>query len=320
MYAFQSGMKGEIGEIDTAYLPKSGPDGLEQYAKKTGIGWEDTNRMLLEVAAGATIGNATKFYQTFATITLGDPVSHLPKVVMNSNFDRTIGKQISLGNGEQIETYKKIDANGDGVSDIVIFYESGKIQLLMNYAGSFKDMGYLAYVSDGAKGRKEVGNFFGDGYDDIVFADTKGKLLLLDNNQGKFSRVSPVILGTDGKSETIGGYVQQLEVFDMDSDGKSDIVMLDDSGEINILYGTVRDNAGKKEHIFIKKNIEKGLGMRLSQEQRNDGGAFSYDGLTFPLESKDAFVETDASAGKVNQGMVNNLLYLKYTYQSNKTS
>lgn len=31
---------------------------------------------------------------------------------------------------------------------MVIFYESGKIQLLMNYQGSFKDMGYLAFVSD----------------------------------------------------------------------------------------------------------------------------------------------------------------------------
>lgn len=105
--------------------------------------------MLLEVAAGTTIGSATKFYQTFSTITLGDAVSHLPRISTMSNFDRTIGTQLTVGNGEQIESYKKIDVNGDGVSDIVIFYESGKIQLLINYSGSFKDMGYLAYVSDG---------------------------------------------------------------------------------------------------------------------------------------------------------------------------
>lgn len=107
--------------------------------------------MLLEVAAGTTIGNATKFYQTFSTITLGDAVSHLPKIVTSSNFDHTIGTQIMTGNGEQIESYKKIDVNGDGVPDIVVFYESGKIQLFINYSGSFKDMGYLAYVSDGGK-------------------------------------------------------------------------------------------------------------------------------------------------------------------------
>lgn len=151
MFAFGDVSTGEFGELDAAYLAKSGPEGLEQYPKKTGIGWEDSNRTLLEISAGGTVGNATKFYQTFSTITLGDAVSHLPKISTASNFDRTIGTQISSGNGEQIESYKKIDANGDGVSDIVIFYESGKIQLLINYSGSFKDMGYLAYVSDGGK-------------------------------------------------------------------------------------------------------------------------------------------------------------------------
>lgn len=151
MFAFKDSTAGEIGTLDAAYVAKSGADGLEDYPKKTGIGWEGTNRMLLEAAAGTSIGNATKFYQTFSTITLGDAVSHLPRVSTTSNFDQTIGTQISVGNGEQIESYKKIDVNGDGVPDMVIFYESGKIQLLMNYSGSFKDMGYLAYVSDGGK-------------------------------------------------------------------------------------------------------------------------------------------------------------------------
>ncbi len=149
MFAFKDSATGEIGALDTAYITKSGLNGLEDYPKKTGIGWEGTNRMLLEVSAGTSIGNATKFYQTFSTITLGDAVSHLPRVSTTSNFDQTIGTQISVGNGEQIESYKKIDINADGVPDMVIFYESGKIQLLINYSGSFKDMGYLAYVSDG---------------------------------------------------------------------------------------------------------------------------------------------------------------------------
>ncbi len=151
MFAFSDISTNEIGDLDPAYVAKSGPDGLENYPKKTGIGWEGTNRSLLEMAAGTTVGNATKFYQTFSTITLGDAVSHLPKLSTSSNFDHTIGTQISVGNGEQIESYKKIDINGDTVPDMVIFYESGKIQLLINYAGSFKDMGYLAYVTDAGK-------------------------------------------------------------------------------------------------------------------------------------------------------------------------
>ena len=125
MFAYNDIATGEFGKADNAYLTKSVPNGLEQYPTKTGIGWEDTNRMFLEVAAGTTIGNATKFYQTFSTITLGDAISHLPAKVS--------------------------DVNADDVPDMVIFYESGKIQLLINYDGTFKDMGYLAYVSDGGK-------------------------------------------------------------------------------------------------------------------------------------------------------------------------
>lgn len=70
MFAFKDVTTNEIGILDAAYMAKSGPTGLEAYPKQTGIGWEGTNRMLLEVAAGTTIGNATKFYQTFSTITL----------------------------------------------------------------------------------------------------------------------------------------------------------------------------------------------------------------------------------------------------------
>lgn len=150
-FSFNETSTNTIGTLDETYLAKSGQRGLEEYPTKTGIGWEGTNRMLLEVAAGTTAGNATKFYQTFSTIVLGDAVSHLPKGAMSSNFDHTIGTQIATGNGEQIESYKTIDANGDSVPDIVVFYESGKIQLLMNYGGSFRDMGYLASVSDAGK-------------------------------------------------------------------------------------------------------------------------------------------------------------------------
>lgn len=87
----------EIGELDSVYAERAGIAGLESYPDRAGIGWEDTNRSLLEVAAGNTIGEATKFYQTFSTITLGDPVAHLPHLDNGSNFDRTIGRQIASG-------------------------------------------------------------------------------------------------------------------------------------------------------------------------------------------------------------------------------
>ena len=145
---YGKGTPSELTSADAAYAGRSEIAGFENYAEKTGIGWEGTNRTFLELAGGGTVGASTKFYQTFSTITLGDAIAHLPKIVTTSNFDHTIGKQISSGAGEQIESYKRIDFNGDGVPDIVVFYESGKVQLLANYGGSFKDMGFLAYVSD----------------------------------------------------------------------------------------------------------------------------------------------------------------------------
>lgn len=261
-----------IGDPDKAYVGRTDITGLEAYSKKTGIGWEGDNRMFLELAGGSTVGEATKFYQTFSTITLGDAVSHLPKLALNNNFDRTIGKQVGSGAGEQIESYKKIDFNGDGVSDIVVFYESGKIQLLANYDGSLKDMGFLAYVSDAGKERRGVGDFFHDGFQDIVLVDQKGKLVLLDNEDGKFSRKDPILYDQLGKTTALSGRIQQLEVFDMDHDGYDDIVTVDDSGELNILYGgTKRINDQRTDHIFTKKLIDNGLGIKVSPNTRNDG-------------------------------------------------
>jgi hypothetical protein len=40
------------------------------------------------------------------------------------------------------------------------------------------------------------------------------------------------------QSLSLTGKILQLEVLDMDLDGKSDIVTLDEEGDINIFYGT----------------------------------------------------------------------------------
>lgn len=65
----------------------------------------------------------------------------------------------------------------------------------------------------------------------------------MDNTEGKFTRTSPVIVNESGAPDSIHGQIEQMEIFDMDADGKMDLVTLDDSGEMNILYGTERVNA-----------------------------------------------------------------------------
>ena len=51
----------------------------------------------------------------------------------------------------------------------------------------------------------------------------------------------------------------QLETFDMDRDGKLDLVISDDSGELNILYGSV-DSTGL---YFTKKTLDTNIGLKL---------------------------------------------------------
>lgn len=145
----------------------------------------------------------------------------------------------------------------------------------------------------------------------------------MDNIEGKITRIPPIIINGSGAAEDIHGYIQQLEIFDMDHDGKTDIVTLDDNGEINILYGTVREVSGKQEHIFTKKLIENGLGVRLSKEIRNDDGAFSYTGLVFPNQgtaSTGKNFNPDGLTGAVNQGMIDNIIYYQYNYQSDTSN
>lgn len=55
---------------------------------------------------------------------------------------------------------------------------------------------------------------------------------------------------------------------------------------------------------------------------RNDGGVFSYNGLTFPGQGTNALgkpLDMDGMTGAVNQGMIDNIIYHQYSYQSNAT-
>ena len=68
----------------------------------------------------------------------------------------------------------------------------------------------------------------------------------------------------------------QLEVFDMDKDGKSDLILSDDSGELAIYYGG-SDTSGT---LFTKKVLANDLGLRLSDKSIADGGAIRWNGIS----------------------------------------
>ncbi|MFZ4461251.1 MAG: hypothetical protein ACOYN2_01555 [Patescibacteria group bacterium] len=149
----------EIGDDSSAVNPKmvgsATKTGLEEYRTKQGIGFGNGSTSLLEFAAGASVGEATKFAATYSMINLGDPVAQLPELENTKNtYDRTIGQKLTTATEGSIETYAKIDTNGDGYDDIVVFYDDGRIELIQNYSGTLKSIGYLAYVVDAGKNRK----------------------------------------------------------------------------------------------------------------------------------------------------------------------
>jgi hypothetical protein len=99
----------------------------------SGIGFGDGNTTQLEFASQASVGEATKWYATYSSIVIGDPVVRLPELLSSQNYDRTLGKKLINSAGGIIESYATLDYNSDGMEDIVVFYQDGKVELLQNY-------------------------------------------------------------------------------------------------------------------------------------------------------------------------------------------
>lgn len=254
---------------------------LEQYNEQAWIWWEWKNKMLLEFAWWNTIWDSTKFYQTFSMVNLWDPVVSLEtKSQANSDFDKSIWKRLTEEKWSSIESYKKIDFNWDKADDLVVFYEDWHIELLANYNWNLKNMWYLAYLSDAWKLRKSVWDFSWDWFDDIVFVDKNWQLGLLNNTWWKFSRQRSVILNEAWNQEVfIDWQIEQLEVFDMDKDGKDDIVTVDDSWDLSILYWTFANNKYPWKLVFNKKVIDTSLWLKLKTDSVKTGWAIYYDSL-----------------------------------------
>jgi len=102
----------------------------------------------------------------------------------------------------------------------------------------------------------------------------EGKPILLENREGKLVRRD---ISSEIRSEGTGSKIRQLVVFDMDKDGKDDLVILFENGELDIFYGGTRpDASGQMVVSFTKKILDTTLSLRLSPEKRNDGGAVYY--------------------------------------------
>lgn len=152
--------------------------------------------------------------------------------------------------------------NGDGWADITVQYDDGYLELFLNLRGNFRSRGMVAYLPYVGDNPLQMGDFSGDGYADIVSLDHSGSLVFLDNQERRFVEKK---IQVDGSNTPTG--IQQLKVYDMDADGRDDLVYLTQEGELGILYGS-------ENGVFAKKILDETLGLALASETTDRGGAF----------------------------------------------
>ncbi len=256
----------------------TGITGIESSYDEAGIWWEDSNTMLLSFSSGESVWEATKNFQSFSLINLWDPVASLkalktyfPRTVQEKSFDQTVWKLIE--NEDSMIGYQVFDYNNDDRQDILTIQTDGYLKLFENTKTEwwFLKQRSLVYAADGGSVRLvKTWDFTWDGYDDIFFVSETGIPEIFNNVEKDFTRYDIA------NQFSLSGSIIQAESFDMDADGKDDIVTLDDAGEIHIFYGWWTTEAP----VFTKKFIGDGYAIKLSETTISHGWAIYYDGLT----------------------------------------
>jgi len=303
----------------------------ESISDEDGIGWKDENLMMLSLASWERVWEATKNFMSFSLIQLWDPVFSLAPIShtflwtdQEKSFDPTIGKIIS--NEGWILRFEVFDYNNDDRDDILTIHRDGYMRLYER-ADIEKDYIFqrnLIYASDGWSARHiKTWDFSWDGFDDIFFVDESWAPQLYNNVSKDFVRIDL------SDQITMSGSIVQVEVFDMDSDTRDDLVILDSSWEIHIWYGGWESVNPQ----FTKKFIGDGYSIQLSDTPISHGWVIYFDGLTSVrsqnaqsiIEMSDTYLAelqasidngTEAPAPEfIDEGLINSFLYVPLLYR-----
>lgn len=245
------------------------PSWLESFGalrEVPGVGWHTNNRSLLSFAAGDTVWESTRWYHTYTLVNLGDPVAHVDRGAVGTEsewLDRSVGTQVAGSAENSLLSYKHRDMNGDGYEDLVVVKSDGFLELYLNFGGVFRKKEKIAFIPNMPLGGIELGDFVGDHYADILSLDQSWSLILIDNS-GRRLREKNIII-TDGQGNPRG--ITQYRIYDMDADGRDDIVYLTEWGELGILYGTA--TVGTFERVIL----DGALGVFLSGNPEKWWGA-----------------------------------------------
>jgi uncharacterized repeat protein (TIGR01451 family) len=251
---------------------------FESSQDESGIGWQDSNTMLLSFAAWESVWRASMRFHSFSLINLWDPVASLKplkNVFKNSSIEKSFDPTLweIVDDSEGLIWYQVFDYNNDAREDILTIHRDGYVALHENdeIEGWFIFQRDLVFAADGWSVRMvKTGDFSWDGYDDIFFVTEKGEPALYNNHEKDFYRYDIV------DQMSLSWAIIQVETYDMDDDWKDDIITLDDAGEIHIFYG----NGEAETPLFTQKFIGDGYAIELSNTATSHGGWVYYDWLT----------------------------------------
>ena len=179
---------------DTIDETKNGPmniDSLGVLSDISSVGWKGNNTMMLAYAAGDSVGESTRFFHTYTLVNLGDPVAHIDHGRVGTEIDgidRTVGSIVTRSNGNGIANFFHRDMNADGLSDLLVLYQDGYMELFLNHKGKFRSRGMISYNRDIDNKNVFFADFLSDGFGDIIGLNTEGDLILVDNSNRKFAR------------------------------------------------------------------------------------------------------------------------------------
>ena len=254
--------------------PSLGYTSLDDAQNEGGIGFEGDNKNILLFSAGNTAGESNMHSVSEIGVLLGDPTISLDTSddAGSLGYTKDIGR-IILNGDENVQDLIPLDYNNDGLEDLLVAYEDGRIKLLQNYEGEerFKDRGDLLNIVSGILAFDHA-DFNLDGYEDIVIATEdaciEGEvcIYLYQNNEGQFDRIN---LDLDA-----GSQVYQILAADMNNDNYPDIVTSDNVGTIMVFYndsGEIVEDGYYVGNVGVKVNDSDDLG---------DEVYVYYDGMT----------------------------------------
>lgn len=176
------------------------------------------------------------------------------------------------------------DATGDKRTDVIVACKSsGKliVELWKNTGNGLVDAGQIYSVTlptdDETRSSSFVqllpGDYDGDGYADIAVNFTSGLTLLYGNGAGRFTAI-PVFANSP--------YGGDMNAADMDEDGRTDLVWINEAAEIHLFTG--QTNRTLKDR-FLTKTVSKAV--VTYRPQLADFSGNGWKDIGFVLESPD---------------------------------